>query len=109
MDITQGDTHSFYVTVKDANDVLLDLTGYTMTFTAKDSPYDTDGNSFIQENAVISTPSSGVGTFVLTPTVTNITVGDYYFDVQISDGGANVITVIKKDTLTITDQITIAS
>ena len=78
-------------------------------YTAKDSPNDTDGNAFIQENAVIATPASGIGVFTFTPTITNIAVGTYYFDVQISDGGANVITVITKDTLTIAEQITITA
>ena len=99
MRITKGDTHKFDVTVKDSDDNIFNLTGYTMLFTAKASlTQDTDD---IASTAVISDPTTGIGSFTLLPTDTNIDSGTYYFDIKITDGGNNVYTVIDNDELII--------
>ena len=107
MTITKGDTYNFSVTVKDSDGVIFDLTGYTMTFTAKDSITKTDAEADISSTATITTPASGIGEFTLLPSDTTIDVKDYFYDVQISDGANNVYTVIKKQILSITDEVTI--
>jgi len=109
MTITKGDTYNFAVTVKDSDGVIFDLTGYTMSFTAKDSLTKTDAEADISSIATIENPESGVGSFALTPADTTIDVKDYWYDVQISDGVNTVYTVIKKAKLSITGQVTINS
>jgi len=107
MTITKGDTYNFSVTVKSSAGVIFDLTGYTMVFTVKDSITLPDSEANISSTAVISDPTTGKGEFILLPSDTTIDVKDYFYDVQISDGANNVYTVIKKDVLSITDEITI--
>ncbi|MEA3370800.1 MAG: hypothetical protein U9Q40_05615 [Campylobacterota bacterium] len=107
MTITKGDTYNFSVTVKDSDSVIFDLTGYTMTFTAKDSITKLDAEADISKTATISTPADGIGEFTLLPADTLIDAKEYHYDVQISDGSDNIYTVIKDSILTITEQITI--
>jgi len=107
MTITKGDTHNFTVTVKDSDGVIFDLTGYAMTFTVKDDLTKTDAEADISSTAIIETPESGVGSFTLTPADTTIDIKDYWYDVQISNGANAVYTVIKKQKLSITGQVTI--
>jgi len=103
LSITKGDTSKFNVTVRDEDDVIFDLTGYVMTFTAKE---DVTSSISITKEAVISNPSSGVGVITLLPSETKIDSGEYRYDVEISDGTDNVYTVIKNSLLNITDEIT---
>lgn len=107
MTITKGDTYNFNVTVKDSKGVIFDLTGYTMTFTAKDSITKTDIEADISSTAIITTPTSGIGSFTLLPSDTLIDAKKYHYDIQISDGANNIYTVVKDSILTIMDQITI--
>ncbi len=106
MIITKGDTRQFTVTVTDGNDDALDLTSYTMVFTAKNDIALTDAEANISSTAVVATPASGIGVFTLIPGDTTIDVDTYFYDVQISDSSDNVFTVVK-GTLEISDQVTI--
>lgn len=107
MTIVKGDKREFTVTVLDGDKNAFNLTGYAMEFTAKRAVEQTDGDADIAATAVVDTPANGIGVFTLTPTKTRVDVRDYLFDVQISDSGSNVFTVIPKTTLTITEEITI--
>lgn len=107
--ITRGDTVKFNVTVKDSAGVLFDLTGYTMTMTAKTEEHlddATDGDAIFQATAVISAPATGVGAFTLTPTMTDQVTGTYFYDIQISDGSDNVYTIVKATELEIRADVT---
>jgi len=106
MSITRGDTCNFNVTVKDEDGVIFDLTGYTMDFTAKNDIGDSDSEAVISSEATISSPTSGIGVISLTPDDTTVNAQQYRYDIQISDGGNNVYTVIKNSLLEITDEIT---
>ncbi len=106
MTITKGDTYKFNVTVKDSDGNVFDLSGYTMVFTAKDDITKPDAEADIQKTATITDPLTGIGEFVLLPADTDIEVKSYRYDVQISDGGNNVYTVIKNQELKITDEVT---
>ncbi len=106
MTITKGDRHTFNVTVKDSAGVIFDLTGFDMVFTAKSNLEDTDANAEIQKAGIIADPVTGIGSFILLPSDTNIDVKSYRYDVQISDGNTNVHTVIKNQELIITDEVT---
>jgi len=88
MEIFRRDYKSFTVTVEDDYGVVVDLTGYTGKFTAKLKSTDTDAQAKIGPvDGTISAPATGVISFTLTSTDTNIPAGVYYFDVQISKTG----------------------
>ena len=85
LEIFRRDYKTFTVTVKDSAGVVVDLTDYTAKFTAKLKPTDTDEQAKIGPiDGTISTPATGVISFTLTSTDTNIPAGTYFFDVQIS-------------------------
>jgi len=89
--IFKGDSRTITVTVTNSDGDAFDLTSYAMVMTVKENKTDADPGIF-QSTATISTPTSGVGVFTITKTNTAQTVGDYFYDVQISDE-TNVFTV----------------
>ena len=105
MEITKGDTFPFIVTVKDADGVIFDLTGYTMNFMAKSDLSLNDEDAEIAKTATISTPASGQGEIKLLPADTTIDVKRYWYDVQLSNAGGDIYTVINKQPLLITEQV----
>jgi hypothetical protein len=92
--IIQKDKKIYEITVTDVNGNAFNLTGYTMTFTAKKDIKDTDGNSSIDVDAVISSPTTGIGLITLTPTNTDLDIGSYFYDIKIYTDSANVQTII---------------
>jgi len=88
LEIFRRDYKTFTVTVKDGAGVVVDLTDYTAKFTAKLKPTDTDEQAKISPvDGTISNPATGVISFTLTSTDTDIPAGTYFFDVQISKIG----------------------
>lgn len=106
MTTVRGDTKKFNISARDSDGQAFDLTGYTMTFTAKSDVDSDDAGAEIQVDAVVSSVSSGVGAFTLVPSDTAVAIGDYFYDVQISDGASNVYTLVT-GTLTVTQDITL--
>jgi len=106
--IVQGDTYSAKVSVTGGDGDPFDLSGFNMTFTAKHDLSLPDAEADINSTATIETPSSnGVGRIKLKPSDTDIPVSDgYRYDIQISDGGDNVHTIVKNGKLLITPQVT---
>lgn len=102
----RGDTKKFSVYAKDSDSQAFDLTGYTMTFTAKSLTSLTDSEAEIQVDATISSVSSGIGAFTLSPTNTAVAIASYFYDIQISDGSANVYTLVD-GTFTVTQDVTL--
>jgi hypothetical protein len=83
--IFRRDYKTFTVTVRDSARVVVDLTDYDAKFTAKLKATDTDAQAKIGPiDGTIADPATGVISFTLTSTDTNIPAGTYYFDVQIS-------------------------
>jgi hypothetical protein len=88
LEIFRRDYKTFKVTVKDSDGVVVDLTDYDAKFTAKLKSTDTDAQAKIGPiDGTITTPATGVISFTLTSTDTNIPAGTYFFDVQISKTG----------------------
>lgn len=88
LEIFRRDYKTFTVTVKDSAGVVVDLTDYDAKFTAKLKSTDDDIHAKIGPvDGTISVPATGVISFTLTSTDTNIPAGTYYFDVQISKTG----------------------
>lgn len=83
--IFRRDYKTFTVTVRDGSGAIVNLTGYDARFTAKLKATDTDAQAKIGPIAgTIAAPATGVISFALISTDTNIPAGTYFFDVQIS-------------------------
>ena len=88
LEIFRRDYKTFTVTVKDKTGAVVNLTDYDAKFTAKLKSTDTDAQAKIGPvDGTISSPATGVISFTLASTDTNIPAGTYYFDVQISKTG----------------------
>lgn len=88
LEIFRRDYKTFTVTVKDSAKAVVNLTDYDAKFTAKLKSTDTDAQAKIGPiDGTISAPATGVISFTLTSTDTNIPAGTYFFDVQISKTG----------------------
>ncbi len=95
--VTRRDSTPFSFTLKDEDDAVIDITGYTsftLTVDPSDQPSDATANLF-QITAAFPAPATGVITF--SPSIANHTQdpGDFFFDVEQIDGSSNVRTIIK--------------
>lgn len=96
--ITRGDTIKRNLTFKDADGTAIDITGWTVSFTVrKKIPVKaivTDVDAIIAK--VITThitPISGLSTFTLSKTDTNIDPGTYFYDIQVKNVAGEVSTI----------------
>jgi len=102
--ITQGDEKAYNLTFKDGDGNAINITGSTVSFSAKARLSDTA--TVISKDVTNHTdPTNGKTTITLTTTDTNIDRGVYYYDIQIQGGGINRKTVVKGK-LEITWQVT---
>jgi hypothetical protein len=102
LSMTRGDKQAFEIAIVDADDVAVDLTGITITFTAKRRPTDADVDALIAKStasgiAVDADPSLGTATITLDPEdtedLTERQIGrSLYWDVQIDDLAGDVRT-----------------
>lgn len=103
----RGDSYPITLTIRDAiTKALVDLTGATLKMTVDTlaNPPDASTKLFDVAGVLTGTPTDGKATF--TPTIENTgTVGDYYYDVQLTDAEGNIRTVAKS-TFKITMDIT---
>lgn len=104
--IIKGDDKNLVVTVTDDNGDAIDITGYTIFFTAKTNQDDIDANAVISKDVTSHTsPSEGISTIALASSDTDVTAGRYWYDIQIKDTSGK-ITSTSPYTLTITQDIT---
>lgn len=103
--IYEGDTFQFTLTVKDASNVAVNLTGYTAKAQLKKS---FDDASPIDFTCVISTPTSGVVNISLPASTTaDLIAGDtYIYDVQLTAPNGNVRTYLAGDAIVIPEVTT---
>lgn len=90
----------------DPNMVPLDITGYTLFFTVKLKPTDSDTKAKIKaQNATHDNAAAGETHITLTATDTDIPDGVYWYDFQVKDG-ANLIASTPATRLVVTQDIT---
>jgi len=106
LEIFRRDTPTFTITV--LNDgVAVDITGYTLFFTAKNKKSDTDLQAIIKKDVtVLSDPTHGIAEITLDKTDTDITGKDYFYDIQIVSGDGDVTTLFW-GVLTVIEDVTI--
>jgi len=94
--IYKGDALRFTITVKDASQVAVDLTGYTAEAQLKTSYSDISPVNFV---CTITTPTSGVVSVYLAPATTAALVADtpYIWDFQLTEPAGDVRTYLTGD------------
>lgn len=97
----RGDTDSFTVTVQDANGAAIDITGFSFLFTVdpSDEPVNSANNLFQLSSPaggiVLTTPASGLITLTLSGAQADQTPGVYFYDLQMTDTGGAIKTILK--------------
>ncbi len=91
--VTRGVDVSFSVTFK-ANDVAVDLTGYTVYFTVRKNQDVTDADDseaiISQEYTSIANPATGIVTISLSKTELKQNVGEYFYGIDFKNGSGAV-------------------
>jgi hypothetical protein len=110
--ISRGDTITIPVEIVDADDVAIDITGYTLWFTVRKNipatSIKTDDDAIIaikQEPDDLTDPTNGKTDIELTSILTDINPATYYYDFQY-ETPAGIIKSSDPDTLVIKGDIT---
>ena len=106
LEIKRGDSKSYTLTFKDDDGALIDITDWTIFFTAKETVTDTDANAKISKDITSHTdPTNGETQIQLSPADTALTPGNYVYDIQIKKNTGEINTIVE-GTLTITKDVT---
>lgn len=99
----RGDTNQFVIRPKNANGSAFDLTGYTAEYFIAT----TRGSTGTQYEAqvVVDTANDLLTCTILPGVGRNLTPGTFVYDVQITTGASNILTVLT-GSITVTDDIT---
>jgi hypothetical protein len=80
----------------DENNTLVDITGATLFFTIKEKSSDTDETAILKKTITSLTNSTdGEAKIELNPTDTNLTVGNYIYDIQIKLSTGEIYTCLE--------------
>lgn len=86
MRVIRGDDSDFELTFTDVDGNAINLTDGVVFFTVKNNKNDTDAEAVItKEIDDFDTPLTGVCVLTLTSSDTDVTAGDYWFDIQFKD------------------------
>lgn len=99
----RGDTNQFVIRPKNANGSAFDLSGYTAIFTIANRRGST-GTQY-QAQAVVDTNNDLITCTILPGVGRSLAAGTYVYDVQITTGASNILTVLT-GSITVTDDIT---
>lgn len=99
LDVYKADSKDFIFTIKDSNDVAVNITGYTFYFTVKENATDDDGDAKIDKTITSHTdPANGQTTISLNSTDTNLPVTSstqkYVYDVIMKDTSGKARTIL---------------
>jgi hypothetical protein len=105
LSLIRGDSQTYTLTFKQNNNVLYDISAWTIYFTLKENPNLPDSAASLQKILVAGTNgttgfgtsgTSGIATIQLFPADTvNLTPETYDFDIQVRTAAAEVYTVLK--------------
>jgi hypothetical protein len=99
----RGDTNQFVIRPKNSNGTSFDLTGYTAAFTIANRRGST-GTQY-EAQVAVDTANDLLTCTILPGVGRQLAAGTYVYDVQITTGAANIITVLT-GSITVTDDIT---
>lgn len=95
LEIYRGDDVSWDLIFKDSEGVPIDITGYTFFFTVKENKADTDDEALITKTVDTHTdPTNGETEINLSSTLTNITPGLFWYDIQQKDNIGKIKTLV---------------
>lgn len=98
LEVTRGDDKPLTLTFTDINGTPINITGYTVFFTVKKDYALADAQANISKTVTSHTnPTSGATTVNLTHDDTDITPGNYYYDVQVKDTSNKITTILVDD------------
>ena len=107
LSIKRGDDWSRTLYFQDEDGAAIDITGWTLFFTAKTNADDLDAAAIIAKTITVFTnPTAGEAGVCLSSTDTNQVIGSYLWDLQIKTN-LGQITTVAEGILTITKDITI--
>jgi len=66
-------------------DTVKNVTGFTPVFIVKRFKEDTDANKIFQATGTLTTPASGIIDFTITKAQNNISAGQYFYEIIITD------------------------
>ena len=90
LEIEKGNTLDLKLLFKE-NGFPVDITDYTVFFTAKDSVSDLDANAVIDKSITTHTNATGGATLIeLSSSDTDLTVGSYYYSIDTNDGDGDI-------------------
>jgi hypothetical protein len=99
----RGDTNQFVVRPKNASGSAFDLSGYTAAFRIANRRGST-GTQY-EAQVVVDTASDLLTCTILPGVGRQLTPGTFVYDIQITTGASNILTVLT-GTITVTDDIT---
>ena len=111
IEIIRGDSHKVKLTFKQADGTAYDITGGKVFFTAtkESNPKDDTKAEIALDDSdpqiIITDAPAGLAEVNLTPSDTELTPREYYYDAQLVDGIGNVVSR-DRDVLKITPDIT---
>jgi len=91
----RGDTREYLLTFTDAQGDAIDITGWKIYFTMKNSSGNNDDNCLVKKDITSHTsPTEGKSTILLSHADTDsMHPGDYYYDIQIKKTDGTIYTV----------------
>lgn len=91
----RGDTYSFVLSLKDSAGAAIDITGSTFLLTIDPSPDPADASANIAQLTGTIVGAGTAGQVRFDPSAPSVaTVGGFYFDVQQTDAGSKVRTIL---------------
>jgi len=91
----RGDSKTINVSFKDALGAAINITGWTVFFTAKTSKSDLDAASAVKKDVTAHTNAAGgITDIVLTAADTANVSGNYFYDIQAKKSDGTIVTVI---------------
>ncbi len=90
----RGDDYTFILTIKDSAGVVIDITGFSFLLTIDPAQFPTgNSNNIAQLTGIIVSGSAGTVRFEPT-SASVVSLGNFYYDVQQTDGAGKVRTIL---------------
>ncbi len=91
----RGDSAARGFVIQDSLGVAVDITGFSFTFTVNEEEDPAPGTELFTVTGVITNATAGQVAFSPTITDTNQTPGEYFYDLEQTDSGGGIDTLIK--------------
>lgn len=106
LSVYRGDDRTYTLTFKDDDAVAIDITGCTVYFTVKEYDTDADSDAKITKTVTSHTDAAnGITQVSLSDSDTDLTVKNYFYDIQLKDS-AGLITTCAKDSFKVLQDVT---